>query len=225
MPINLRPFSDPLRKAENVLDNIDQLIDNPLAGVGSLIDGGIDGFLEDLTGTGFGGGQIDKMKATLASRNGLARQNRFKVRLMPPSTLSYDIYDNYYLCESVTLPSKQILTAETGMTFKRPEVLPYAYTMDNVSMTFICTQDYYIKKMFDEWLNLIIRPKSNIVSYPSTYQGQIEIQGLNLKNRPIYKLELDNVYPINVSAIDYSTGSNDDFIRVTVELAHDDIKE
>ena len=48
---NLNPF----KKAITIADNIDQLIDDPTRAVTQLIDGGLDGFLGELTGQGFGG--------------------------------------------------------------------------------------------------------------------------------------------------------------------------
>jgi hypothetical protein len=225
MGINLNPFIDPLKKAQRTIDNVDQFINNPLSGVGSLIRGGFDGFLNDLTGSGFNGGQVDKLKSVLSARQGLARQNRFGLYFNLPPAIPFESSgrDHELLCETISIPGKQLQTAENGVTYRRPDLIPYAETLDNVSGTFINTGDYYFKKLFDAWLNYIVAPGTNTVKYKDSYTTDIIIQARTLENRPIYNITLRNAFPLNVTSIELSHGSSNDYIRVTTEFAYTNI--
>ncbi len=218
---NLNPF----KKAITIADNIDQLIDDPTRAITSLIDGGLDGFLGEVTGQGFGG-DIDRIKAAISAHGGIARNNRFRVRFQAPTSVTKindSGRDHEFLCESASIPGKQILTSERNVAFRRPELVPYGYTVDNVTLTFICTSDMFYKKLFQNWVDFIVNPRSQVVKYKSSYAVPVSIEILNLQNKPIYNVVLQEAFPLNVNAIELSNGTNDDYIRVSVEMAHTDI--
>ena len=123
---------------------------------------------------------IDDLKATISKKGGVAMQNRFQIFFTPPtansvkSLLNKDIgslvgdiaknavsggkpgnllpdpRDISILCESVSLPGRQITTID--YTAERQAIkVPYSVINEDISMTFILTNDYYMKKMFDAW--------------------------------------------------------------------------
>ena len=120
---------------------------------------------------------IDRIKSTINQRGGIARPNNFLVEL--PSLPGFDrANDNLnILCRSATIPSKQILTTDRriGMEFEK---VAYGYAVDDVSMSFLLTNDYYVRKYFDRWKNLIVSEDKQIVAYKENYQKPVVIHQL-----------------------------------------------
>jgi len=199
---------------------------------------------------------IDDLKSTIGRRGGLARSNRFAVYVTHPNkkqgllntdwsglasnllttTLSggdidpmaffNDPRDMFLLCDSVQLPGKRIATMEKRITHKAVKK-PYSYMVDEVTFSFILTNDYYIKKYFDSWQNMIVSPDDLGIAYKDTYTTDIVIQQMSTGNDfiPAYGVKLINAFPIAVNAIDLSNQSASDALRVTITVGFDDWTE
>ena len=130
---------------------------------------------------------IDKLKSTISQKGGLAPANRFSVIFTPrsqsilnldiqgligsavsgnfsPSQLVNDPRDIAILCQSVTLPGSTIATYEEGL-HKQVRKFPYTFIDDEVTMSFLLTNDYYMRKMFDNWMSNIVNKESHLVGY------------------------------------------------------------
>ena len=126
---------------------------------------------------------IDNLKATLSKKGGVAFANRFQIFFTPPTaTLSAlaskdigsllgslvsggsiknlipDPRDISILCESVTLPGRNINTLDYQAD-KQAIKIPYGIINEDVVMSFILTNDYAMKKMFDDWMESIFIKK------------------------------------------------------------------
>ena len=104
---------------------------------------------------------IDNLKSTVASRGGIARPNNFLVELpsLPGFSRASDPLN--ILCTNASIPSKQILTTDRriGMEFEK---IAYGYAVDDVSLTFLLTNDYYVKRYFDRWKDFIINEDGTV---------------------------------------------------------------
>ena len=138
------------------------------------------GTLKKLAVNGGKGGEIDDLKAIIGKRAGLARQNRFVVIMNSPASslintdfqgligqaLSGQIGINDFindprdialLCQSTQIPGRQFNTLEYNRDMYANQIkIPYTYTNEDVTFTFLLTNDYYMKKMFDKWTEAII---------------------------------------------------------------------
>ena len=168
---------------------------------------------------------IDDMKALLEGRGGIARGNRFGVHINHPlrgQNLMMDVVneksskkdidtsfiqgprDTYLMCTAVSLPGKRISTTE-AMHNHNLAKKPYSMATDEVTMTFMLTQDYYIKKYFDLWQEQIINSTHNHykTSYKLDYCVDVEIFALNSQDDAVgYGTKLEMAYPIQVSQIE-----------------------
>lgn len=129
---------------------------------------------------------IDTLKASIARRGGVARQNKFAVYMNRPqgngilgnlnlgdvlgnvartaisggsvSAKSFfnDPRDMALFCEQVSIPGKSIATQERYDDLK-PTKQPYGIINDNVTMVFTLTNDYYPYKYLKGWQDLVIR--------------------------------------------------------------------
>ena len=132
----------------------------------------------------------------------------------------------FLLCQTATMPGKRILTSE-AMHNHHMAKKPYSAATDEVTMSFVLTNDYYIKKYFDMWQEMIIDTtgKHYKAFYKSEYCTDILIQQLSQSNDviPGYTIKLENAYPITVGGIDLSEGS-EGMMELSITFEYDNFK-
>ena len=196
---------------------------------------------------------IDSLKSTINRRGGVARGNRFGVYVSHPSKsinnlLNFnpanllsnlvsgqginigdfisDPRDMFLLCKSVSLPGKRISTTEATHNHNLSKK-PYSAATDEVTMTFLLTNDYYIKKYFDMWQEMIIDTSGHHYKafYKNDYCKDVTIQQLSASNDviPGYTIKLEKAYPIQVGAIELDSGS-DGVLELTITWEYDNFR-
>ena len=196
---------------------------------------------------------IDTMKSTINRRGGIARGNRFGVYVTHPSkgmnsllkfdpaTLLSNLVsgdgvnigdfisdprDMFLLCQTASLPGKRITTTEATHNHHRTKK-PYSMMTEEVTMSFLLTNDYYVKKYFDSWQNMIIDDSSEHykTSYKRDYSTDVTIQQLSTSNDfiPAYSIQLLNAYPIQVSSVELGNGG-EGLLEVSVTWEYDNWK-
>lgn len=178
--------------------------------------------------------KIDDFKSTIGKRGGLAASNRFSVTIVPPTAsllnlgglfgegpVVNDPRDISILCDSCSLPGRLIQTGDYDAVGRNPRKYPTTIIEEDVSFTFTLTNDVYIKKLFDNWLESIIDPVSNLVSYDSEYKVDTHIQLLDKNNATIYGVRLIDSYPTSVNSIDLSNENTDSKTVVSVNMTYE----
>lgn len=197
---------------------------------------------------------IDTLKSTIAVRGGLAKQNRFAIYMTHPTkkegifsdigtigrrafnslvggqkfglrSFFEDPRDIYMLCESVTMPGRQIMTTEyaTGLkAYKKP----YGVIEDEVTMTFNLTEDYYIFDYMRLWQESIIRQEGDKyyeVSYKSDYTTDVIIQQMSddYDYVPTYSIKLKNAFPTGLSSVQLGDNGENQYIQCTATFVYD----
>ena len=185
---------------------------------------------------------IDQLKATISKKGGLSQANRFNVMFTPPqgsllnsdpatligglasggglSNVVNDPRDISLLAESVNLPSSQITTLD-HIAEKQSVKIPYTVIQEEVTMTFLLTNDYYIKNMFDKWGQSIIDLETYRVAYKKDIVTDVVIQQLNKQNIPIYGVKLENAFPTTIGGVALSNESADTPNKLTVTFSYD----
>ena len=188
-------------------------------------------------------GNIDTLKSSVAAKGGLARTNRFNVIFTPPTqsllnlnpevlvgqlasgdvpsvrSLLSDPRDISLLCQTVSIPGRAISTIDY-MADKQSNKFPNTLIDSDIDMTWVLTNDYYMKTMFDGWLSSIIDVDTYTLGYKNDYATDVIIQQLNVDNIPIYGVKLEKAYPINVAEIELNQTENE-ISKVTVTWAYD----
>ena len=185
---------------------------------------------------------IDNLKSVVAKKGGLARPNRFNVIFTPPSqsilnldvgsiigsvlsgnfeadNLINDPRDISLLCQSVTLPGRNISTFE-HQDFKQSNKFPYTFIDGDVTISFLLTNDYYMRKMFDNWMSNIFSADSYIVGYKKNYAVDLIIQQLDQKNTPVYGTKLEKAFPTAIESTELSQDGQE-VVRMSVTFAYD----
>ena len=163
---------------------------------------------------------IDNLKAAISSGRGLARNNRFSVYIGRRETVAFTDENGIILVESVTLPGRTIATTDVA-TNKQSVKAAYTFIDDAVSITFLLTNNYIIKRFFDQWMSEVFDAKNYTVGYKAEYAASIVISQLDTNNTPIYTVELENAYPIVQSSYDLSNATENDITRLTVTFSYD----
>lgn len=164
---------------------------------------------------------IDELKSAFGSHRGAARSNRFLIRVSQGQLNGrYDMSDLYMFCDSVNLPGRTIATNEF-QNDRQVLKTPYTFIDDEVTMTFNLTNDYFIRKLFEDWQNLIIQTESYSLAYKDQYAGEIEIIQLDESNQEVYGVKLEKAYPTNISAIQLANSSENSLSQMTVTVSYD----
>lgn len=202
---------------------------------------------------------IDELKGIASAKLGFARNNNFLVELptLNGGSLSSLLgrFANFIpsipgitgsapqsnsrelniLCESVTMPGKQLLTSERVIGNVREKVA-YGYAVDDVSMTFYLLNDYGVKNYFDAWMNTVFNNETYEAGYKKDYAKSVKIhqlrkpivgisQGigpirvnLGVGGGSVHSVELLEAFPTTVQQIDFNN-EQDGLVRVTVQLS------
>ena len=186
---------------------------------------------------------IDTFKSSVMNHGGLARTNRFNIIFTPPKfslinknptnllgnlasgslslrNLVNDPRDISLLCESTTLPGRQISTLE-AVAHQETHKIPYAYTDLDVTCNFLITQDYYIKTIFDNWSEGIFDTENYTVGYKKDFVTDVRIQQINTKNIPVYGIVLRNAFPTGMADISLDNTAENSIQKFSVTFAYD----
>lgn len=125
-------------------------------------------------------------------------------------------------CESAELPGRTTATADVkiyGPTFK----VPYQTQYGDTSLTFLCTNDFYERKLFERWMECIHPSDTNNVRFPkganSRYLTNIKIIQYDEFIRKIFAVELLDAFPIGIAPQALSWGE-EGFHRLTIQFAY-----
>jgi hypothetical protein len=165
---------------------------------------------------------IDSFKSGINSRGGLARSNRFKVTITSMGGSSAP--DNKaveLLCTAVTIPGRTVATQETQQ-HRETWKAPYTVIDDEVTMTFLLTNDFYARTLIEGWMMKVFNHQRYTVGYKNDYAGAVEITGVNSSSATqTYGVTLRNAYPTSMSAIEMSNDNENGYATMNVTFAYD----
>lgn len=125
-------------------------------------------------------------------------------------------------CESSELPGKTLITADAkvyGPSYK----VPYQTQYNETTLTFVCTNDFYERKLFDRWIESIMPTDTNNLRFAkddtTRYMTNIQVLQYDDFVKQIYAVEMIDAYPIGISAQPLSW-SEDGFHRVSVQFTY-----
>lgn len=189
---------------------------------------------------------IENLKSLISKKGGLAKANRFNVIFTPPTqtlfnldgeqiitaaiggrfsakNLINDPRDISMLCDSVSIPGKQISTLDYQAQ-KQSIKIPYGSLIDDVNLTFLLTNDYYMKSIFDKWINSIVDVDKYCVAYKKDITCDVIIQQLDEQDVPIYGVKLEGAFPTTMNELVLSNESADTIQKLSVSFSYDTYK-
>jgi len=126
-------------------------------------------------------------------------------------------------CESAELPGKSLDTADVRI-YGQPFKVPYRVQQTaDTNLTFVCTNDFYERKLFDRWMDAIVPQDTNNVRFPksnsSRYLTNIRIIQYDDVVRQIFAVELIDAFPTAIAPQALSW-QDDGFHRLSVSFAY-----
>lgn len=159
---------------------------------------------------------------------GFAKANRFEVNFVPPVGDHRNVggaSEVSLLCDSITIPGKQINTFEYPFHLVKQDVkVPNGYIYEDVTCSILLTTDYNLKNLFDAWQNTIIGDDF-LLSYAATYERDVTINQLDEKfGLPVYSCKLLGAYPVSVNSISLGNSLRDTISRFDVTFTYHTIE-
>jgi len=156
-------------------------------------------------------GALNEFMATILSGGGVHSPNRYEV-IIP----GFGGRDVSLLCESLTIPGEQVETFEYPLNALEHLVkVPNGLIHEDLSCTFIVTNDFNVKAFFDRWRRRIIGT-NYLLNYPASYEVDIIIKALDQQNNPVYSVKLEGAFPITVGAMALSNATSNEVSRLEV---------
>lgn len=129
-------------------------------------------------------------------------------------------------CETAELPGKTLQTADVkiyGPTFK----VPYQTQYSDTSFTFLCTNDFFERKLFDRWMEAIHPSDTNNLRFSkgstTRYLSNIKIVQYDEFIKQIYAVELIDAFPVGIAPQALSW-SEENFHRLQINFAYQKYK-
>jgi hypothetical protein len=131
-------------------------------------------------------------------------------------------------CESAELPGKSLQTADVkiyGPTFK----VPYQTQYQETTLTFLCTNDFYERKLFDAWLESIHPSDTNNMRFPKGtgkgdgYMVDLKVVQYDDFIKQIYAVQMIDAFPVGIASQPLNWGE-DGFHRLSVQFAYQKYK-
>lgn len=126
-------------------------------------------------------------------------------------------------CETASLPGKSLMTSDVdiyGPTFK----VPYKTQLDgDMQFSFICTNEFYERKLFEKWIESINPQNTYNMRYQkdekTRYSCDITIIQYDEFIKQIYSVKLIDAFPIAVAPMQLSWG-DEGFHRLNVNFTY-----
>jgi hypothetical protein len=197
--------------------------------------------------------KVQNFISKMNREGGLARSNRYKVTIIPPSimgavrsigsfisnpigtAISKLDQNRYYaafqvdpisvtqnlefFCFDTQLPGLNYQTTETR-TYGTPWKDPYEIGVEDVTMSFYCSNNMKEKYFFDAWTYAMKDPVTNDHYYNREYSTQIIIQTFSETGESNYGVRLVDAYPTSVYSTKVSYSQPDEPLKMHVNLTY-----
>jgi len=112
-------------------------------------------------------------------------------------------------CESVSIPGRS-LSSNEFKTIGVGREMPYERLFSgDIEMTFLFGKDMQERKIFENWMDIIIDKNTNRFEYYNKYIANIDIIMFDETETPIYKIQVLEAYPKLIGPILLSNESSD----------------
>jgi hypothetical protein len=118
---------------------------------------------------------VNQFRDHFAKHNDFAKTAKFDVAVTAPAGLKLNAADLRFQCESTELPGYTINTVD-GRYYGVANPVASFPAFGDLTLTFVCAGDFWEKKLFDRWMNLVIPINNYNPNYKDAYTSpKIEI--------------------------------------------------
>lgn len=122
--------------------------------------------------------------------------------------------DLTFQCESAELPGRTLATSDIQIGAIPVYKIPYGSNYSDMTLTFVCTNDMYEKKIFDDWMNYIhSADNSFLFTYKNDYTATINIfqydEGSGGRGPAVtYGAQLIDAFPVGINQMSLAWGED-----------------
>ena len=174
-----------------------------------------------------GGGPADFAISDFMSKvdnlGSYAKRNRFTVQIIEPDSLVTDVPASQieFLIKAVSFPSRSFGSTTYRRGGKFGLEVPYEVTEENVTITFLGTNDWKARKFWYDWHEHIQSNSSYNMTYYSKFIGTITISVYSEESKeatsPTHKVTLHECWPKTISAIELGWESGE-LVDFTIDI-------
>lgn len=174
--------------------------------------------------------ELEKFKSKVFSSD-LARPNRFNVEIPLPTLLSSRYKDTNetlnLFCEETNFPPLIVSTKAYrifGPSYQLPTSVEFGG--EGISMSFHVDTEMKIKKIFEDWIDIIVSLDNYTVTYAydkndnRNYLTDIKINQLNAKDEIKYTCKLFEAFPRSMNVMPLNNSLQNQTHRLTVMFAY-----
>ena len=186
-------------------------------------------------------GQIDNFRAQIVKADGLARQSKFKVIIRPPDWLVQYRDGIELFCSDIEMPGHDLETVpQQHSSAPTRNMVTHHDFGGTIQASFYLSADLNEKSFFEAWQNTAVNPTTHKANYYNNYVGSLEIYqlsqesgtktvtsgiaGANITQRKgdlaTYGIDVSEVYPETIGAVDYSYSQGDEFATLDIEFGY-----
>lgn len=163
---------------------------------------------------------IEQLRTKFAKTE-LSRPSRFQVEFAPPrglTTYRNAIGDLSFKCEAAQLPSRTVMTTDQRI-YGFVEKFPDGTSYEDISFTFIVSDNMSEKKLFDNWLSLVQPTDTYNLKFKADYQTDISVVQYDQAGKETYRVKLEKAYPIAINQLELDWGA-DGYHKLLVVFAY-----
>ena len=179
-------------------------------------------------------GQIDNFRAQVVKGDGLARPSKFKVIIRPPDWLVQYRDGIELFCSDIEMPGHDLETvAQQHSSAPTRNMVTHHDFGGSIQASFYLSADLNEKSFFEAWQNTAVNPITHKANYYNNYVGSLEIYQLSQKSGSkvvdrnarrgdlaTYGIDVTEVYPETIGAVDYSYSQGDEFATLDIEFGY-----
>ena len=157
---------------------------------------------------------------TRVKTQGLARPNKYQVKLFPPAAMGISPKEVAMMAESVDFPGQNIRAGTEVLRHGPQREVAQGMTYGPFSINFICTEGMPEKKFFEAWQEFAVNKYTWEPKFYKDYVGRMLLQSLNSAERKTYEMQIYEVYPKTVNSQSFSYGSTGSYQTISVEITY-----
>ena len=163
---------------------------------------------------------VSDFRATVLAK-GLARTNRFEIKIIPPISLRQGSEFISLMAEQASFPLLNIQTKPFkifGPAFQKP--ITSDYGGEGTSIIFHIDREMRVKTFFNDWMHKIVDKDSYTVGWLNDYKGTVIIRQLDEQDMITHEVELIDAFPRNINLLDLNHTSTNQTHRLNVMFAY-----
>lgn len=166
---------------------------------------------------------IGDFLSVIKASGGLAHQNLYRVEFSFPDGFPADAEQLELLCDSASIPGRSLSTIDF-QAHKQVYKIAQGFTQEDASFSFILTNDYAAKRIFDAWMRKSVDFEAYRAAYREQYVADISIYQVTKGGEDAYVGRLEAAYPTSVSAIVLENSAENTIQRMTVSMAYENLR-